>query len=396
MKILYSAIDQRVPGTDGGGVHVAAVATGLAALGHQLDVLVQPGDGAFPEGPVRWHALGAPLGQRALRVLRAGRVTTLARALRPDVVVERYYNFGGEGVIAAGRVGAAAVLEVNAPVIDHPGSRKRMLDHALLAEPMRRWREWQCRRADLLVTPSRVIVPDWVPGHRILETAWGADTERFRPDVTGHPPFERDARDTVAVFAGAFRPWHGAIHLIRAITRLRARGRDDIKAVLIGDGPELRRTQREALGVSGLRFTGAIPHSMMPAALAAADIGVAPFDTSAHPPLQLDFFWSPLKVFEYMASALPVVAPDITRLRAIVRHEGEGLLYDPTDPDALADALTRLADRASRSRLGAPARRRVVDRFSWTAHCHTLERAMRQTLDRRRETGRHSDQVCVS
>ena len=396
MKILYSAIDQRVPGTDGGGVHVAAVATGLAALGHQLDVLVQPGDGAFPEGPVRWHALGSPLGLRMLRVLRAGRITTLARALRPDVVVERYYNFGGEGIIAAGRVGAAAVLEVNAPVIDHPGSRKRTLDRALLAEPMRRWREWQCRHADLLVTPSRLIVPDWVPRHRILEIEWGADTERFRPDVTGDPPFDRTPRDTVAVFAGAFRPWHGAVHLIRAIARLRARGREDIKAVLFGDGPELERARREASGVSGLCFTGAIPHSMMPAAFAAADIGVAPFDIGAHPPLQLDFFWSPLKVFEYMASALPVVAPDITRLRTIVRHEGEGLLYDPRDPGALADALTRLADPAYRARLGAAARRRVVDCYSWAAHCRTLERAVRDTLDRRREIGRESDRACAS
>ena len=42
-----------------------------------------------------------------------------SRALRPDVVMERYYNFGGEGVLAAAAAGANAVLEVNAPVIDH-------------------------------------------------------------------------------------------------------------------------------------------------------------------------------------------------------------------------------------------------------------------------------------
>ena len=298
MKILYSAIDQRVPGTDGGSVHVAAVARGLATLGHEVEVLVQAGDGPFPSGAVRWHTLAAPLGVRALRVLRASRVTALARRLKPDVVIERYYNFGGEGMIAAGRVGATAVLEVNAPVVDHPGSRKRALDRALVVEPMRRWREWQCRRADLLVTPSRLILPDWVPPGRVLEIEWGADTERFRPDVGGAAPFERSAGETVAIFAGAFRPWHGAVHLVRAIAMLRARGRDDITAVLIGDGPERVRARQEAAGLSGVRFTGAIPHDRMPAALAAADIGVAPFDLGAHPPLRLDFFWSPLKVFE--------------------------------------------------------------------------------------------------
>ena len=40
---------------------------------------------------------------------------------------------------------------------------------------------------------------------------------------------------------------------------------------------------------------------LLPACLAAADIGVAPFDTAAHAPLSLAFYWSPLKVFEYMA-----------------------------------------------------------------------------------------------
>ena len=390
MRVLYSAIDQRVPGTDGGSVHVEAVATGLAALGHHVDVIVEPGNDPFPQSPVRWHAMRPPLGLRVLRILRTRHVTTLARQVQPDAIIERYYNFGGEGVIAAGKVGAAVVLEVNAPVIDYPRSTKRLLDRAVVAEPMRRWREWQCARADLLVTPSRVVLPNWLPRHRILEVEWGADTGRFRPQVEGELPFDRAPNDTVVVFAGAFRPWHGAIHLVRAIARLRARGREDIKAVLIGEGPELDRTRREASGLSGICFTGAIPHAKMPAALAAADIGAAPFDAAAHPPLQIEFFWSPLKVFEYMACALPVVCPDLRRLRAIVRHEGEGLLYDPSNPDALAEALIRLADPQYRANLGAAARRRVVENYSWAAHCRTLERALSDVLDSRREIGRGS------
>ena len=47
MRILYVAIDQTVPGTLGGSVHVQSVAEGLAALGHEVHVLVQPG-GPWP------------------------------------------------------------------------------------------------------------------------------------------------------------------------------------------------------------------------------------------------------------------------------------------------------------------------------------------------------------
>jgi glycosyltransferase involved in cell wall biosynthesis len=391
MKILYVAIDQTVPAAHGGSVHVTAVADGLAALGHDVHVLVSPSTRPFPTGPVIWQAIGPPLGVRQLRLARAPAVRRAARALAPDIVMERYYNFGGEGLLAARRVGACAVLEVNAPAVDHPGSFKRRLDRALLVEPMRRWREWQCAAADLIVTPSARILPPEVPPGRVLQIEWGADVTRFRPDVRGDVPFSRAATDIVAIFAGAFRAWHGAVHLVEAVRRLRARGRPEVKAVLVGDGPELTRVRRAADGVDGITFTGALPHEQVPACLAAADIGVAPFDVSAHPTLAHEFHWSPLKVFEYMAAGLPVVAPRIPRLESIVRDGQEGVLYDATDPDGLAAAIERLGDRDLRQRLGAAARDRVVAHFSWGEHCRRLDRAFADLRTRVRP-----EQACAS
>lgn len=379
MKILYSAIDQSVPAAHGGSVHVTAVAEGLADLGHEVRVLVSPGHrGALPRGKAQWVALSPPLGSRQLRLLRARDVLRAARDFKADVVIERYYNFGGEGILAARRVGALAVLEVNAPVIDHPGSRKRLLDRALIFEPMRRWRDWLCDRADVIVTPSAKIIPPHVPPSKILRAEWGADTERFHPGAKGRVPFTRKSGDVVAVFSGAFRAWHGAIHLVEAIRRLRTRGRRDFKAVFIGDGPELPRVRQAAAGLDGITLIGAVPHEDVPAILAAADIGVAPFDVAAHPTLAHEFHWSPLKIFEYMASALPVVAPRIERLSTIVEHDRQGVLYDANDPDGLAAALERLADAETRRRMGAEARARAVQHFSWASHCRQLDKAIHE------------------
>ena len=384
MRIVYAALDQRVPGTTGGSVHVTAVAGGLAALGHDVDVLTTPGPGPFPAGPARWHALAPPLGLRHLRVLRTEAVRRFAEEARAEVVIERYHNFGGEGMRAAQAVGAVGVLEVNAPVIDYPGSPKARLDRALLIEPMRRWRERQCRMADLLVTPAAEVLPGFVPRERIVEIEWGADTDRFVPGAGGAVPFAKRPGTVLAVFAGAFRAWHGAVNLVRAMRELRAGGRRDVDAVLIGDGPELARVKAEAGGIDGITFTGAVAHEVMPACLAAADIGVAPFDVAAHPPLQLAFYWSPLKVFEYMAAGLPVVAPAIPRLARILGPGHERLLYDAQAPRALADALAYLADHGDeRRRLGASARQRACDEFSWTAHCRKLDAAIRQAMRRR-------------
>ena len=62
---------------------------------------------------------------RPLPAARGAGVTRVARAVEPDVVIERYHNFGGEGMLAARAVGARYVLEVNAPVVDYPGSLSR-------------------------------------------------------------------------------------------------------------------------------------------------------------------------------------------------------------------------------------------------------------------------------
>jgi glycosyltransferase involved in cell wall biosynthesis len=116
----------------------------------------------------------------------------------------------------------------------------------------------------------------------------------------------------------------------------------------------------------------------MPACLAAADIGVAPFDLAAHGPLALGFYWSPLKIFEYMAAGLPVVAPAADRIPQLVEGGVEGILYQPGAPvTGLADALERLTDATLRTRLGAAARERVVRDYSWRAHCESLEAAIR-------------------
>lgn len=384
MRILYAASDQRVPGTKGGSVHVVSVADGLARLGHEVHVLVTPA-GALPDGKVHWVSLPPPAGRKELRWANTGAVRSLARQIKPDVIIERYYNFAGEGIRAAADVGAFAVLEVNAPVVDYPGSAKRLVDRALLFEPMRRWREYLCARSDLIVTPSPAILPPQTPASKVLQLEWGADTDRFRPGIQGPVPFDRPA-DTVALFAGAFRNWHGTIHIITALRELRARGRTDIGAVLIGDGPELTRVRGASRGLDGVLFTGAVSHDQMPACLAACDFGVAPFDPETHPALSLGFYWSPLKIFEYMAAGLPVVAPAIDRIPTLINHNREGLLYDAAIRTGLPHAFEALTDVSLRTRLGRAARERAVRDYSWSEHCRALERAIQDGLRLRSET----------
>jgi hypothetical protein len=194
MRLLYVALDQQVPGTLGGSTHVQAVAEGLARLGHEVHVAAQDLGFRFAastEGAKRnprsfvLHAMAPPLGRSQLRWARRGAITRLAQEVRADAIMERYYNFGGEGILSARRLGVPGILEVNAPVVDYPGSGKARLDRMLGVEPMRRWRDRICRLTDLFVTPSAAILPDWVDRQRVLEIEWGADVDRFRPTPRG-------------------------------------------------------------------------------------------------------------------------------------------------------------------------------------------------------------------
>jgi glycosyltransferase involved in cell wall biosynthesis len=384
LRILYSAIDQTVPDTHGASVHVVSVAEGLAKLGHELHVLVSPGSSPpRPHTGVTWYNVAPPFGVRQLRLVRAPEVIRLARALKPDVVMERYYNFGGEGVLAARAVGATVVLEVNARISDFPGSWKQKLDRALLVEPLRRWRDWQCKRAHLIITPSEKIIPPHVTSDRMLCTDCGADIDLFHAEAGGDVPFTREPGDTIVIFSGSFRAWHGAAHLVDAIRRLRARGRTDIKAVLIGSGPELASVRNAAAQVEGVSVLDPVPHAKLPPIVAAADIGAAPYDISFNRALAHEFHWSPLKVYEYMACGLPVVAPYIERLATIVRDGREALLYDAANPDGLANTIERLADPVLRRQLGTAARARAEEQFNWRSHCRLLDEAIRAAHARR-------------
>jgi glycosyltransferase involved in cell wall biosynthesis len=125
-------------------------------------------------------------------------------------------------------------------------------------------------------------------------------------------------------------------------------------------------------------LTGPQPHNRVPLLLALADVGVAPFVPDAYAPLKaFGFYWSPLKVFEYMAMGLPVVTPAIPPLDGIVREGLEGLLYPVGDAAALTAAIRDLAgDAGLRARLGESARARVVAHYSWDAHCAQLEQIL--------------------
>lgn len=371
MRILYVASDQEVPGRTGGSVHVLEVARGLAGRGHEIHAVVRarPGEREREESSgVVWHRVRWSPPHRLFRLRARPAVERIAAEVAPQAVMERYYNFGGEGILTAASRGVPSLLEVNSPVLDHPGSLKAFLDAALLLRPMRRHRERLCRLATALVSPLPDIVPAFARS-RTETVTWGANVEAFHPgrrDEAWRAGIGIPEGVTAVVFCGSFRPWHG-VHVLEAAAR-RLLSRQDLFFVLAGgsrSGP--------GEGWRGRRL-GTVPYERMPTVLASCDVGVAPYDTARLRQLSLGFYWSPLKVFEYMASALPTVTVPRFPLTEIVREGEEGRFARERDPEDLARVLVSLAGApASGREMGRKARERVVARYSWARHCQQLE-----------------------
>lgn len=391
--MLYVAGAVAAFGTSGGSVHIQEVACGLKSLGHEVRVVAMRGPSAS-EAVTSRLTCGMPVAEtrwrKELALLAAPRLARIVAQFRPDVIMERFYNFAGAGVWLAHRHSIPALLEVNAPMVDPPGSLKTRVDRLLLGS-MRRWAVTQGQWSAAIVTPLATTVPSDVPRARITELPWGANVEQFDP--AARPVGEERIRllsalglspeYPVAVFLGSFRKWHGAEQFAQAARQLLAR-EVPLSFLAIGGGPELEPLRQKVAGwrpsEGRLVFAGAQPHERVPQLLGIGDIGVAPFDVAAHPPLAaFGFYWSPLKVFEYMAMRMPVVTIDLPPLNSIIRDGREGLLYPPGDVAGLSAALERLAaDNGLRERLGGAARRRVVEGYSWRAHCVALDKILRR------------------
>ena len=138
-----------------------------------------------------------------------------------------------------------------------------------------------------------------------------------------------------------------------------------LKVLVAGDGPERARLEEAALrlGVADTVLFLGIRRDV-PAVLAAVDVAV----------LSSDYEGSPLSVMEYMAAAKPVVSTRVGGVPELLAEDVHGLLVQPRDPEALAEAVARLLrDPALAKRLGAEGRQRQQREFSLEAMVHRIE-----------------------
>ena len=162
------------------------------------------------------------------------------------------------------------------------------------------------------------------------------------------------------------RPQKAIDVLLQALARL-APGEPALRAVVVGDGPERGRLEALAadLGLERtVAFLGARVHEELPDILAALDVAV----------LSSGYEGMPLAVLEWMAAGKAIAATRVGGVPALIDDGVHGLLVEPGDPAALADALRRLLrDGDLRRLLGRNAAERRRREFDLGATVWSLE-----------------------
>lgn len=358
----------------GGRQHILGTISGFKANGWQVATCIV-GD----EVSERWltanHEMdrGRPLLVRiAADILRIALfIKYVRRALRDisdaDWVYERYAAYQCFGLFFQRR-GVPWILETNTPLFDQAESDLR---HVGMPHLMRWAETFAYRKCDILVVISEELkrmLSDRlnIPSAKIVVLPNAADVELFNPDIV--VPRRLFGDDTFVIgFQGGMYKWAGLEYMVRMIAILRSRGLD-VAGVLVGDGHEKLSLQGLAaeLRISDyVRFPGRVSREEVPGYIAGFDLcysGQVNFSSAG------SMYHSPLKLYDYMAMARPVVASRFADAITLTRDGSIGYLFTPCDLEDLLRAVTlAYKERSNLAAMGVEARAEVLTNHTWPA-----------------------------
>jgi glycosyltransferase involved in cell wall biosynthesis len=252
---------------------------------------------------------------------------------------------------------------------------------------------------DVKIRDARFVVTISEANRRLLET-WcgaaatarvvvihcGADPAVFAPpggaagrgsDVAAP---DQPERVPALVCVASLQPQKGQRSLVEACAILRDRGRT-IRCTLVGEGEERPALEAEIRRLElgdVVTLAGALPRDRVALIVGAADIAVQPSIVLASGKTE----GIPVALMEALAAERAVVASRVSGIPELVVDGATGLLVEPGDATALADAIERLLDDPTlRSTLGRAGRRKVLEEFDLARNTALLAERFRRSVD---------------
>lgn len=366
------------------GIRVALLADGLGSINGVAETYRE----LLPHlsDDVRVTAIGCGKA-RGIDVLEVSRAATLSFPLYPDLdlplphlseVSERVFDsdadvihVSGPGPLGLAGLAAAKLLRLPLVATYHTelGDYARALsDDPLLAELAHAATSRFYAAADLVVAPSRATAHRLrallgIPEDRIALVPQGVDCLRFAPE---HRRADLSRPDDVTVLCVARLSKEKTIE--RLVDAHALLGRDDVRLVIVGDGPARQALEERAAGRA--EFTGWLEGEALSRAFASADLFLLPSTTETCGQV----------VLEAQASGLPCVVSGQGAVREAVIPGVSGIVVEWDTAAAYAAVLeTLVEDTDRRSRMSSKARENALTR-SWVDAADELTQVYRRLV----------------
>lgn len=354
MKITYIA-NIRMPTEKAHGIQIMKTCEALAELGHNIELIVPDRKTDITEDPFSYYGVKTRFMIRRLAVwdtIHYGKIGFLVESFLFVHAVRRHLRGSSADVFYGRDELILACLHGPYAWESHTGAWNLAAQHV-------------ARRAKCIVAISRGLkefyVEKGISPDKIIVAHDGIDLKQFE-----NPQSKAEARvclgiplDTkVAMYIGRLDGWKGIDTLLAASTFLP----HDTMLVIVGGEPmQIAEMSRRYPNV---RFLGFRPYRELADTMAAADALVLPNTGKDEISVK---FTSPLKLFAYMTSGVPMVASDLPSIREVL-DEHSAFLVTPDDAPALASGIQQALEGGSER--AAYALARVAD-YSWK---HRAER----------------------
>jgi glycosyltransferase involved in cell wall biosynthesis len=384
MKILYCSGNILVTTQMGGGAssQILGFVSALRKAGHQVDIELSGDAKIYPHirttkwlNWVRYKMPLSWLAYEALQILNNRKIRKRLKKINLadyDLLWQRYELFTTAYAEAAHAAGIPNVFFIDAPLIMEREMYARLWLKKAALQALKR----NACLADRVIaisdaTAEYVVEKVGNPSLQvhILPNGFSNHIIDANPETVQQVKqlYFGDFVGKVIGFIGSPMVWHHLDYLIKAAHRLN-QVRHDFRVLIIGEGPD-SANQKKLVADLGLpeivKFSGTVPFAEIAAHLHALDIGVIPDSNS---------YFSPMKITEYMACGLAVVAPDLPSITRFCTNEEDALLFPKGDTELFYQCLLRLLDSpALVDSLGEKARTRALSSYSWSVRIQQLE-----------------------
>ena len=203
-----------------------------------------------------------------------------------------------------------------------------------------------------------------IPASKIQVIFNGADEKKFNPSISSQKVREEYSLGDKKVvgFVGSFHYWHGIDHIQSFILNILANYQNTV-FLLVGYGPLKNNLENfvKQQGITNKVFLpGYIEYDHIPFYLAAMDVVIAPYPNYSF------FYYSPIKLFEYMAAGKCVIATAIGQIKEVIEDGINGMLFQPGNYDEmLKKTFLLLQNNSLRKTMGKAARKTIEENYTW-------------------------------